>query len=174
MKPEFIWGDVATWVTGIATVALFIVGFIQIQNERLSRIKSQNRAQAELISCWKAKENLDLQFIAVQNNSPQPVYQLVVSKVRIGQTGDSLDVYHTHWRVCIAIAPPGLGYIDLPPDSQGLHHRFGIEIAFIDSAGRNWVRKADGKLLQIKSLIKYYEINLPIGWKNLYQDLPQE
>jgi hypothetical protein len=28
------WGDRATWVTGIATIALFIIGFLQIRNER--------------------------------------------------------------------------------------------------------------------------------------------
>jgi len=35
------WGDVATWVTGFATLLLFIVALFQIRVERMARIKRE-------------------------------------------------------------------------------------------------------------------------------------
>ncbi len=81
-------GDVATWVTGIATILLFaatlglvLVGFKQIEIEREARAKREAadlemhmRAQAELISAWFEGETVDRasgfwQWIAVANES---------------------------------------------------------------------------------------------------------
>jgi hypothetical protein len=188
-----ILGDIATWVTGIATIALFVIGFIQIRNERISRVKIEiekeilkGRAQAELISCWYAKEFQDETWIAVLNNSPQPIYQVIVSRVQINQVGDSFGEY-TDGGVLgvslappgmqkqIEIAPPGIGYISLRQFIAGMHHRTGFEISFSDSAGRNWVRKPNGELIQItESPISYYKIQFPIGWYNLQTNLPPD
>jgi hypothetical protein len=100
METWQIWGDVATWVTGIATILLFVIGFLQIRNERRSRIKSekkqedrQKRSQAELVSCWRVKENREGSWLAVLNHSHQPIYQVIVSVARLGQLGDSMGEY---------------------------------------------------------------------------------
>jgi hypothetical protein len=92
MGNGLIWGDVATWVTGIATIALFIIGFLQIRNERLSRIKREaeievrnRRNQAEQISSWIVKEDQHGSWIAILNQSPQPIYQVIVNVVVVGQ-----------------------------------------------------------------------------------------
>jgi hypothetical protein len=192
-EANMIWGDVATWVTGIATIALFIIGFIQIRNERLSRIKSakereahQIRAQAELISCWKVKDTRDLTWIAVLNHSTQPIYQVIVTRVKIGVEGDSSGEYTDAGLVGVAIAPPGMqdlieiappgtGYISFPQFIIGMHHRTGFEISFIDAAGINWVRKANGELQQImETPIRFYKVPLPTGWNNLATELPPD
>ncbi len=92
-------GDIATWVTGIATIALFIIGFLQIKNEKQLRIKrekeiqySKEREQADQISCWVENEdNSEGGYglgIAVLNQSSQPVYQAIVCVVGITQDGE--------------------------------------------------------------------------------------
>jgi hypothetical protein len=108
------WGDIATWVTGIATIALFIIGFIQIRNERQLRVKSEKehelgvrRDQAENISSWIVKENQAGIWVAILDQSPQPIYQVIVNVVIIGQLGEAGGYLAPAGQVCIAVAPPG-------------------------------------------------------------------
>lgn len=83
METVAIWGDIATWVTSIATIALFIIGFIQIRNERQARIKREKeevaikkRDQAEHISSWIVRQTHDEQgswmWVAVLNHLLSP------------------------------------------------------------------------------------------------------
>lgn len=184
METWQIWGDVATWVTGIATIALFIIGFLQIRNERISRIKiekdlenRQIRAQAELVSSWKVKETRNWTWIAVLNHSPQPIYKVIVSLVRL----DSIDGNNDEWaflhQTYIAIAPVGLGYIRVPVSSEWMHLRLGVEIAFRDASGRNWIRWPHGELSQIaKSAVDHYSFpsSSPPDWIDLETSLPPD
>jgi hypothetical protein len=181
MQNGLIWGDIATWVTGIATIALFIIGFLQIRNERKMRIKSEKelefhnkRKQAEHISSWVIRESpLGSLLLAILNQSLQPVYQVIVTIMALGQEGEPKG-YNLAGQVCIAVAPPGLGYIIVEADYHGMFRRPGVEIAFRDTAGRNWVRKANGGILEIeKSTLEYYGISLPANWRELTNDLPQ-
>ncbi len=64
MECSINWGDIATWFTGIITLGLFIIGFLQIRNERIARMKSEKelelrsvRSQAEKISTWIARDH---------------------------------------------------------------------------------------------------------------------
>lgn len=179
------WGDVATWVTGVATVSLFIVGFIQICRERQSRIASEIkrenheiREQAEHISSWIAKETeSDGQlWIAILNQSSRPVYQVIVSLVMIQGSGphEGIDTPPQD-RVCLSVAPPGQVYTSLPADYHGMNRHPGIEIAFKDGAGKNWVRKANGDLEPIStSPVDNYNLDLPLGWQFPKIAIPSE
>ncbi len=84
---------------------------------------------------------------------------------------------------CLSTVPPGQGYTSLPYPGAGMFRHFGIEIGFKDAAGRSWVRKANGDLLEIKiPPIEYYRINLPVSWavpekeiaEDSYPDTEQE
>ncbi len=141
METGIIWGDIATWVTGIATIALFIIGFLQIRNERESRIKRENelenqrrRSQAELISSWIANgigmDGFQGQWIAILNQSTQPVYQIIVSVVPIEDLGQHRGEISRDGQACIDIAPPGRGYVVINAHSLGAHRRLAVEIAF--------------------------------------------
>lgn len=187
METGVNWGDIATWVTGIATIALFIIGFIQIRNERISRIKAEKkietrdkRDQAERISSWFVKathdNHGDWQWIAILNQSAQPIYNVIVSIVPLSQKGDKLASPKPH-RVCIDVVPPGQGYTSVDAIQFGHpgHSRAGVEIAFKDRSGSNWIRKATGELSEIdKSAMEYYNIDLPTSWVGLDTELPPD
>lgn len=75
-------------------------------------------------------------------------------------------------QVCLSIVPPGKGYISIQSEPPG-HSRIGVEIAFNDKSGINWVRKVDGELLELDlSPIEHYKIDLPASWESLDTKLP--
>ena len=187
MDSTQIWGDVATWVTGVATIALFIVALIQIRNERLARIAmekeltvSKTHDQANRISCWLVKVSKDKFgewfWVSVSNQSTQPIYNVVVSAVGLRQTGENIDIPAPH-RVSIDIVPPGQGYIPIQALQFGHpgHSRVGIEIGFTDILGVTWIRQANGELKMIKtSALEFYDIVLPANWQSLENELPKK
>ncbi len=180
-------GDLATWVTGLATVALFVIGFAQIWNERTLRIKrdrtqelATRRAQAELISAWWVTEIADPEreeensWIAILNRSHQPVYQAVVTLVILGQSGELSMPQDPDRQACIGVIPPGKGYISIRATVHGMMKRAGVEIAFQDGAGTCWVRKALGDLVELPvSPAEHYQIDLPANWQTLDSELPE-
>jgi hypothetical protein len=174
MDGPWFWGDVATWVTGIATLALIYIGFRQIRNERLARLKrekeselSQTRSQAELISSWIADEIDFKTWIAICNNSSLPIYQAVIHLELILQEGDTYGDKVSN-PICVSVVPPGIGYVIADASYHGMNSRAGVEIGFQDSFGNNWIRRPDGSLTQIEeSTVRYYDIALPAGWIGL-------
>src|SRR5690348_8612884 len=72
-------GDIATWVSGIGIVSTFIIGFIQISNERRIRKEKERKEQAERISAFIVKETSSKTTVALLNLSPEPVYEAIVS-----------------------------------------------------------------------------------------------
>jgi hypothetical protein len=54
-----------------------------------------------------------------------------------------------------------------------MYRRPGVEIAFSDVTGRNWIRMSNGELIEIDmSTVSYYEIELPATWGDLEPNLP--
>jgi hypothetical protein len=184
---HFELGDLATWFTGIITFFLFIIAFIQIRNERIARIKSEKefetrkkRDQAEHISCWFVKETSTKHgvwvWVAILNQSSQPIYNVIVSMVALSQTGENLTTIKPHI-ACIDIVPPGQGYIGIEAlqfGHPGLS-RAGVEIAFKDIFENNWIRKTNGELVSLEnSTIEYYKIDLPTSWQGIAYAIPEE
>ena len=184
METGVKWGDVATWVAGMGTVATFIVAFFQIQTERKSRTKREEetharkiRDQAEHVSSWIVKESADHSkiWIAVSNQSTRPVYQAIVSLVMIQGSGprEGTDTPATE-RVCLSVAPPGVVYTSIPADYHGMSRHPGIEVAFKDAIGKYWVRRGSGDLLEIaKPPIEHYNIDLPTSWRFGETEIPK-
>jgi hypothetical protein len=171
-------GDWATIITGLATVALFIVGFIQIKNERIARKNREEetelqrkRDQAEKISCWitggGGGGGAGPEEIIIMNQSLQPVYEVVIAIVALGGSG-GLKGYDEEDMFTVAVVPPGKGKASHQAHYQGMMLRPGLEIAFIDAFGKNWVRKYNGKLIEIPiSPIEHYKLTVPRAWKIL-------
>lgn len=183
METALNWGDVATWITGIATIALFVIGFIQIRNERRFRISREKelenlkkREQSEHISAWLVgkTQNDNKRWVAILNQSKQPIYQVVVNVVTLSQRGDEIPESERQL-ACISVAPPGQGYTSVAAVdfAHPGHGRAGVEIAFQDGAGRSWLRKPNGELLELeKSTVEHYNITLPTFWADLLTEIP--
>lgn len=183
MESTIAWGDVATWVAGIGTVATFIVAFFQIHTERESRIKREKethirkmRDQAEHVSSWiaKVKDDPAQVWIAVSNQSTRPVYQVVLSLVMIQGNGprEGKEADATA-HVLLSVAPPGVVFTSVAADYRGMHRHPGIEIAFKDADGKFWIRKADGDLVEInKPPTEYYDVDLPVSWQFGAMEIP--
>jgi hypothetical protein len=171
-------GDLATWITGFATIALFIVGFFQIRNEREVRLSGARRNQAEHIATWIAREESDdhgtLLWIAIRNQSLQPIYNSIVQGILLSNDGAPRHEPQPKNQIQIAVIPPGDGYAKIRFNYQGMGKRAGIEIAFQDAAGRYWLRQTNGELQGLDvSPMKYYQIPLPIFWGSLLTELPK-
>ena len=93
-----LWGDVATWVTGIVTILLFVLAFWQIRIEREARREAENkrlsalrRYQAERVAGWIAGEGMDdlgpVLWVAIRNQSLQPIYHLVIHGIVLADDG---------------------------------------------------------------------------------------
>lgn len=179
----FSLGDLATWFTGIITFFLFVFTLAQIRQERNARkndLRIQHdrevRAQAESISCWIERiESKDVDsswnyWVAIQNLSSQPIYQVIVNLVPLTQRGE-MDPALTDAYKCIAVVPPGKGYTSI--NFIDASRRLGVQIAFNDVIGTTWVRLADGKLNELNmTTAEYCHVVLPTYWYNLYPELP--
>jgi hypothetical protein len=178
-------GDVATWVTGIATIALFVIGFWQIRIERNARLKADaerlsatRQQQAEQVAAWISTEGYDelgsVLWIAVRNQSLQPVYHVVIQGIVLSNDGTPRYDPSPESQVRIAVAPPGEGYAAIRMDYAGMHRRPGIEMAFQDAANRSWLRKTNGELAEIDtSPALHYSIPQPTGWEALLTKIPE-
>jgi len=177
-------GDLATWVTGVTSILLFIIAFWQIQLERSARRNAESerliverRYQAERIAAWIETEFIgesnQLMCVAVSNQSLQPIYNVVVQGILLSNDGTPVADPFPENRSQIAVAPPGKGYATFPFNYAGMHKRPGIEIAFQDAANRYWLRKTNGELIELDtSPVVHYKIPLPTGWGNLLEDCP--
>jgi len=195
---EIVWGDVATWVTGIATVALFYIAFVQIRVERDARLKrdkelkdSMQRSQAESVSCWIVESTYTrlptaegvpapLAWVAIQNQSQQPVYQVIVGVYHTWKdtqysTGQNVATHA--WTTPVGVVPPGRGYVGVS-GTPGIGFRPGwhvAAIAFMDAAGVNWVRSPSGGLTEINvSTLEYFSLKPGFHWHGVQSKLPEK
>ena len=183
---DIVWGDIATWVTGTGTIALFCVALKQIGDERATRNAREKRSedhklrdQAEHISAWVTKlaQAPDNTWVAVTNQSLQPVYEVVVTLVMVqgdggGENNDASGFTRPFSQLCVSIVPPGRGYVSFPSSYSGMNRHPGVEIAFKDKSGHCWLRKANGDLSEIKGTLDHYRISRPTSWTLLNQSVP--
>jgi hypothetical protein len=160
-------GDVATWLSGTGIVLTFIVGFIQINNERKFRKEKERREQAEHISAFIYKETQTKTTIALLNLSSEPVYEVIVSiAVFQGSSYEQPPKIPHRYTSFLSVVPPGKSYTFVNGGYQGLPFHPAIEIAFKDVKGKSWVRSGRGALKEIrKSPVEYYKIQHTLHWE---------
>lgn len=124
--------------------------------------------QSKDISAWIGPSDEDfMTTMTVSNRSDSPVYEVVVSLVAV-QGAAFCDGLETpiEYRGFLSTLPPGkqnVGRVHLD-GGMGLH--FGVEVAFTDSRGVNWVRKCDGSLNRIyNKAVEYYGLSRPLTWE---------
>jgi hypothetical protein len=155
------WGDVATWVGGIATaVALFLTWRLLLltrQEQRETELQ-QRQAQARLVSVWCDRVGPELSngyhtiTVKLQNISDEPIYG-VRAAVGAGWIGDSISFEELS---IIYIVPPKSDQeqnisvrLDRAPDGTR-EPSPPVEVIFYDATHRVlWLRDRFGRLVQI-------------------------
>jgi hypothetical protein len=177
---------VTDWITAVGTAggAIGTVGAV-IVALRLARRSDQRewrreeRHQAERVTAWMEpidnptaeEQQNDLQVLCIRNASDLLIYDLIAEvvgvqgsfrKTAVGDNGDN----NVRLGARVGTVRPGETRARISTDSgRGMYKRFAIEIAFIDAAGRRWLRRADGSLEQVdKHPIDLYDLPRPLGW----------
>ena len=160
-------GDVATWVSGIGIVSTFIIGFIQINNERRFRKEKERKEQAERISAFILKESLTKTTIALLNLSSEPIYEVIVSISIFQGTGPSNPTKASHqYTSFLSIVPPGKSFTFVDGGYHEMAFHPAIEIAFKDVKGKSWVRTGRGVLKELSKIpVEYYKLHHPLKWR---------
>lgn len=169
------------WFTAlgsIATALAVIVSLVQIYLEKRRRAEDLRRGQAERVSSWlqsgaesprPKNENFVWRYVALQNASSAPVYNVVVTCVGIQGTGPASrgEENSGDWplRRFINVLPPGEWGVWLPTYGKGMNIALGSELAFRDARGVSWVRRGNGILEEIPTdPLKFYGVGLPCPW----------
>ena len=191
-------GDVPTWVAAIGTVGTLVAALSQISNERKRRLSADEQLriakhleQARLVAAYMGEQekpegeeaSLDKGRTAVYltNNSPEPVYSVVVGIVFLRGAGpktleELLDLIKPEYGgkgpvTTVSIVPTGLyrvwirgtGWAELLAAAPGMLRirRVGVDVAFTDRAGAHWIRRATGQLQELDEPPMQYFALLP-------------
>lgn len=139
--------------------------------------RDRRERQAEQVTAWFVpydgeQDRTDYEYtgLRVSNASNQVVYDLIAQTVAVQgaarktAVGDSDENNREHGAM-IGVVPPGTLTTRINGGSQGMHRRFGVEIAFQDAAGRYWLRGATGILTEVKKHpIDLFNLSRPVGW----------
>jgi hypothetical protein len=180
---EVPWGTVISWLVAFYGAGLSTrVFFAQRARDRLTVNEAQRR-QADQVTGWLVKyegpaEPGKLFFgLVLQNDSSQPVYDLIAHEVVVHGSGFRTAVGRGRYEVdpgisphrffaYLTLVPPGKTVTRIEHGGGGMSRRFGVEFAFRDAAGRCWLRQGDGILRSItQHPTKLYEIEGPIPWR---------
>src|SRR5882672_4149412 len=154
-------GDAATWFTGFATFGALVAAFIQINNERKIRKSQVLKSQAEHVSAYMDKEIANKGWVTILNLSSEPIYEVIVSIVAFqGASSPPRQIGF------LSVVAPGKARISTDANYHGMSFHPGIEIAFRDVKGKNWVRSGRGYLNEItQAPVEYYKLHRPLGWQ---------
>lgn len=101
---------------------------------------------------------------------PRPVSHVIVSLVVNGQTaleqtklfGGGKDPYQFD----LGQLPRGHSEVEVSGGWAGMSAQPGVELAFTDANGRNWIRYASERLIQIHlPADDYYRLDEPVNWE---------
>jgi hypothetical protein len=182
---EVPWGTVITGLVALYGAGLSTrVFFAQPTRDRITADEAQRR-QADQVTGWLVKyegpaEPGKLFFgLVLQNDSSQPVYDLIANEVAVHGSGSRTAVRRDRgeakaaglsphrYRVYMTLVPPGKTVTRIGHGGGGMYRRFGVEFAFRDAAGRCWLRQGDGILRSINQQpTELYEIEGPIPWRD--------
>ena len=169
-------GDVGTWFASIGTVGTLLFTLIGLSHERIRRHSLEKKAQASHISAWVASEENGKAWLAVLNQSKDPIYEVVLSIVSFNES-ESASGKHTpsEYRDYLSVVPPNKHYGCVESNYHGMGFHPTVEIAFKDINGQCWLRTGNGTLKEIPvAPVDYYHLALPIEWQLPEQQIPSK
>src|SRR5215831_18474889 len=150
--------EVTDWLTAIGTFGAVVVSLGLALKEFRDKRKRDERHQAELVTAWfvpyerpmDEEEKYDA-GLRVHNASNQLIYD-VVAEVLIRRKTAVNDTKEKNlaFGAMVGNVPPGGFTAGINTGGGALDARHLIELAFQDAAGRYWLRKANGKLEQVR------------------------
>lgn len=128
----------------------------------------RRRRQAERVTAW-VDEAQELQILS--NTSGKPIYDAALTFVIKDGDGRHAPVEQDqNYRHTFRSVPPGDWQFPFPQGWRGMHAYPGVELAFRDAAGHNWLRTSRGELKELeKSPIEHYDIGYPYVSNRLTQ-----
>ena len=143
-------GDVPTWVAAIGTTGAFIVALIllfQSLAQRKQDSLDRRKEQAKLVSAWSTGVSMTKPYptvsFTIRNASEEPVYGISL-KANIGVRG-------TFVRHVGTIGPKLTADVHVYPPGAPRGDGVTPALIFRDTAGVQWIRKADGHLTETNS-----------------------
>jgi len=144
--------SISTLVGALFAAVAAIIAFGLYRTEKTrdrERETRQHQEQAEKVAAWATEAGM----IAVLNGSTLPVYdvRVIITTAPHEATIDALalDVLPPSPQCTTLPAPQGAiqKYFDQTGSRRDFRFNPGIEVDFVDSAGRGWRRSADGELV---------------------------
>jgi hypothetical protein len=175
---ELPWGTILTGLVAIYGAVLSTVNLVaQRARDRVTATQAQKK-QAEQVTAWLdrydgPKEPGKLFYgLVVQNTSDQLVHDAIASIVRLTdinpadtRVGDTREP--RQFRTFVGALRPGQTKTRIENPGQGMHIRFGVELAFQDAAGAFWLRQGNGVLKRIEQHpLALYGIPRPARWED--------
>jgi hypothetical protein len=156
-------GDIGTWIASVGTVAAVVLALWQTRRTSQKDRDREEKEQAAQVSSWLIGEGR-ICGVALRNTSATPVYQAILTLVAYQGAGPRNGT-ESQFRRYLGIIPPGQTYTTIEGAGGAMYIRLGVEMAFTDSRGINWVREVRGKLYKIgKQTVDYYSAPPPIDW----------
>ena len=148
--------DWAAWFCAIRTVGTLAVAVWQLFSGVRKDSSDRRRHQAKQFTAW-VDEARDLQILS--NTSGKPIYDAVLTFViKDRDARESAVNADPDFRHACRTLPPGDWQFPFPGGwgEAGAHP--GVELAFRDTAGHNWLRTSRGELKELDvSPIEYYD-----------------
>lgn len=177
-------GDAATWVGSVGIVLTLGATTWQIGHEARARRSERHREQAISVSAWYSGERETgatnpaearvESWLTVANLSNQPIYEVVLTLVlvqgaapRTGEDWTKLknDGPQLPFGRVFAAVGPGTWEVSVSAGWAVHQARPGAEIGFTDGRGGHWIRRANGKLVEIQTnAIDHYGVQRPIDF----------
>lgn len=178
---------VIQFAIAVGTIGAFYMAFRQIREnkeqfdkDREERKELQIKSQANKVAVWFDDGRLPPHDMGdmtsyvprdavVFNDNTLPIYNVIVSVVSLygagpSENGEDNDRDYP-CRVLFHEVIPGMWGAMIRTHGSGMGLIMGLEIAFTDSMGQNWIRRGNGILQKIDTNpLDYYEIPLPPAW----------
>lgn len=159
------WSDPAAWLASIGTVGVLGLGLLQYRRNSKNSERQIHEEQAKNISAWVVSNTGLEAWLAISNQSRNPIYEVILTLVPFEGSGDpDGKTTPNNFRALLSVVPPGQ-YYARTDGHTGMHFHPSVNVAFTDNSGNNWMRSGRGLLSEIHvKPTEYFSLPRPMSW----------